>query len=330
MAAPVDTSKLQASYAALQSAFNAGAIDAAVAPLTELRVALAPIVMGLAHRDTPSLIMARDVWEMAALLAARSSDFATFERLFFQVSTLYPRCGTSPASNRQGHLLALHLLFLLTENRMADFHAALARLDKPEKTPTDVHMSAVDSSQHIGGSTLSAEADSDLIADYGPEVGYVAQLERWLSGGAYNKVLKEVSSNQSSDAAGLFTVLSNTVRAEIATGIETAYAPLKIDAAGRLLQLHSKADLDQFASQRGWRVSPCGQKYCFPEAVASCSTMASQNFGASKSSLIGDVMQVDSDNAKDSDQQSQGGLFGPSADLLFATLAYAQELDQIV
>lgn len=90
------------------------------------------------------------------LLSIRGGDEPGFERNYAQLRAYYgDAADLLPPSAQQGTLTALHLLRLLVQNRIAEFHTELEGAAAP------------------------------LLA--APEVAQVVELEQWLMEGAYNK-----------------------------------------------------------------------------------------------------------------------------------------------
>ena len=78
----------------------------------------------------PPLHVAGDVLEIGALHSVAVADFAAFDRYIAQLRTYYFDFASSlPASSQRSLLLGLHLLRLLSQQLIGDFHVALERLD---------------------------------------------------------------------------------------------------------------------------------------------------------------------------------------------------------
>ena len=130
------------------------------------------------------------------------------------------RSSTLPPSVNQSPLLALSLLRLLSQNRIAEFHTLL------ETLPSAVTAST--------------------------EVVWVLQLERSLMEGAYSRVWRlcqGTAAHLPRSEFGLFvTALVDTVRNEIAACDERAYASLPLADARTLLFFDTEAEVRQFAA----------------------------------------------------------------------------------
>ena len=76
--------------------------------------------------DTPSAgadrTAARDILELGVFLAIKSEDSSAFQR---GVSSVRPYYDLGASSENQNTILGLNLLYLLVENKLADFHSEL-------------------------------------------------------------------------------------------------------------------------------------------------------------------------------------------------------------
>ena len=101
---------------------------------------------------------AGETYELATLLSVKMEDVDAFERHIAKTKTLYNDYSTissqgreviMPKSERQNLILGLNLLFLLSQNRMAEFHTEL------ELIPVRTH--AIRSLLVIPGRCLSSD-----------------------------------------------------------------------------------------------------------------------------------------------------------------------------
>lgn len=184
------------------------------------------------------LLLARDVYEHAVLLALKSQSEAALESSFTQLKTFYADTrSVLPAAPQQWMFAGLNLLRLLVANRIAEFHTEL------ELIPAE-------------GMTV-------------PHVASAVQLEQWLMEGAYNKVL---TAGKSLPPECSFAVeqLSATVRDEIASCAEASYPSLKLADAQVLMMLASRKETEEYAKQHGWAIE--GDVVHFNKAAAADAT----------------------------------------------------------
>lgn len=165
--------------------------------------------------------VAREVLEHAVLLHLRRNDHAAMERAVAALRPLYYDFPGLPESPRAHTLLGVYLLYLLTENRLADLHAELELM-----------------------------GDAARASRY---VRFVVALEQHKMEGRYNKLWAMQRNELPSELfAPYMALLLNTARADIAAALERAYTTLTFDHARQLLGLDSDASLRTFAAERGW------------------------------------------------------------------------------
>lgn len=203
-------------------------LDSCAAKLIELKIALTTLPglqpnASVTEATIPDIMLARDVYEVAALLSLKQEDEISFERHVSQAKTYYvDYASVIPKSSRQNLILGLNLMRLLAQNRIAEFHTEL------ELVPMD--------------------ARSDKFIDY------ALRLEHYLMEGSYSKIREEKIAVP--DALFVYFVdnLMVTVREEIADCSERAYASLGMDAAQRMLSVSSHDELMELCLARGWNV----------------------------------------------------------------------------
>lgn len=241
------------------------------------------------------LSLAREALETALVLDAALGDDAAFDRDDAQLAPYYADArGLCPDSAGEPLCASLCLLRSLVAGRLAAFHADAARL------PAAVSRSGA--------------------------VARAVALEAWLAEGAHNKVLKEGSeaaaagrspSGDSLAAAATSHFLGQllaTVRSEVATCCEAAYASLAVGDAARLLRLEGKtaeAELASIAEGRGWRVR--GGRVFFPRDGEWDDEGAGAEGAAAASS-----------------SSCAASVAAPGPELIAQALTYARELERIV
>lgn len=230
----------------LKKKLQTGDLEGCKPLLSKLKVALIKIgflpVEGSASKQ--ELHIAREILELGAQWALKSEDIAAFERYISQLKPYYFDFNNDsiPESPFMYELLGLNLLCLLSQNRIADFHMELERLD-----PTQLH--------------------SNIY------LKHPVSLEQYLMEGAYNKVFLS-RGNVPADSYTFFVdKLMATIRDEIASCCEKAYKTLPKAAATRLLLLGDDQDIATFASEREW--SQTAGSLSFPEVVQDNTTTSS-------------------------------------------------------
>ena len=209
------------------------------------------------------LLLARELLEYAVLFSVSQKDDAAVERNYNQLRVYYADCrDTMPASPQENLVTGLNLLRLLVQNRIAEFHTELELI--PPEAQADKH------------------------------IKHVTNLEQQLMEGSYNKILQAGGALPSPDYAHFMSMLTATVRDEIAACLEKAYATLPVTAAAKMLGVASAGEMASYGENRGWVVGG-DESYVFREE--------------SKATSAKDI---------------------PSMQLINQTLLYAKELERIV
>ncbi|BGP22036.1 regulatory particle non-ATPase [Rhodotorula toruloides] len=239
-------------YGQLTSEWANGAADQVKirSLLAQLKIELSEL--GLLFPDAKTheagaLTTAREVLEIGALFSIRTDDIPAFERYLSLLSAYYSDLSSFlPGSRLEPSILALSLLRLLSQNRIAEFHTLVETLAEDEGRKKDVLESK--------------------------EVGWVMQLERCLMEGSYSRVWSLCSSSSSHSSlpvpefAHFTSTLLSTVRSEIAACDERAYESLPLRDAKTLLFFHKEAEVKEFAKQRNWHLDPSTSLLHFPSS----------------------------------------------------------------
>lgn len=169
------------------------------------------------------LLLGQRTLEIAVLLSVHTSDTAGFQRNMSQLKAYYGLPGLTTKSKLRQTILGLHLLFLIVENRLAEFHSELE---------------------------LMAPADMRCR-----EVEFSISLEQFLMVGTYNQVLAAKTSMPAPEHFSYFMgMLLDTVRDTIAECAESAYESLDCISAREMMMFNSEQELNQFItrSHSGW------------------------------------------------------------------------------
>jgi len=220
-----------------------------------------------AHGRADELRLEREAAERGVMISASTRDEAAFERHASQAQAAYDACERYSCevierSANEPLIVGLNLLRLLVQNRIAEFHTELE--------------------------TTSSETLADA------RVQAVLELERFLMEGAYNKIAARRTALPDPSYEHFMSMLMDTVRNEIASCAQSAYASLSRDEAMRLLGFTSASEFERYAAEREWTMDASGC-VIFNEDVVPAS-------------------------AKDI----------PAASMINQTLLYAKELERIV
>jgi len=203
--------------------------------LGKLKVSLiqAGLLFPQGEPKVDNLKATRDILEIGAFWSIRTKDVPSFDRYFSQLQTFYYDYSTIlPPSQHQYAVQGLNLIRLLTQNRIADFHATLESL--PPK----------------------ALNENKFIM-------HPVNLERWLMEGSYSKVWSAREEAPAEEYKFFVDSLMGTIRNEIASCEETAYDSLPVAEAAQLLFFKSAHDLIQFAQTRNWQIDLVNQTIHF-------------------------------------------------------------------
>lgn len=173
-------------------------------------------------------MLARDILEIGAQWSILQRDIPSFERYMAQLKCYYFDYKEElPESASRHQLLGLNLLFLLSQNRVAEFHTELERL--PAK-----------------------EIQSNVY------IKHPVSLEQYLMEGSYNKVFLAKGNIPAESYTFFIDILLDTIRDEIAGCIEKAYEQILFAEAARVLFFSSPKKMTEYAKKRGWVLGPGG------------------------------------------------------------------------
>ncbi|XP_074075137.1 26S proteasome non-ATPase regulatory subunit 8 [Macrotis lagotis] len=172
------------------------------------------------------LILARDILEIGAQWSILRKDIPSFERYMAQLKCYYFDYKEQlPESAYMHQLLGLNLLFLLSQNRVAEFHTELERLPAKD-IQTNVY------------------------------IKHPVSLEQYLMEGSYNKVFLAKGNIPAESYTFFIDILLDTIRDEIAGCIEKAYEKILFAEATRILFFTTPKKMTEYAKKRGWVLGP--------------------------------------------------------------------------
>ncbi|ODQ51462.1 hypothetical protein SAICODRAFT_95652 [Saitoella complicata NRRL Y-17804] len=228
---------LESTFSELKSAFYESHDHQRCQPLLlKLKVQLAEEGVLVPSPEAPhaKLLIAREALEIGAYTAIHLTSPSTFARYFTQLSPFYfPSLGL-PASEHQYPLTGLHLLYLLSESKIAEFHIFLESL-----------------------------AESDLEQKW---LKHAVMLERWLMEGSYDRVWRARNEAPADEYLFFMDMLMETIRNEIAECAERAYTVLPLTNAKQIFFLEDESSVVDFANEHEWDVRD--SRIYFPAAGA--------------------------------------------------------------
>ncbi|WVQ78039.1 hypothetical protein IAT38_000120 [Cryptococcus sp. DSM 104549] len=227
-------SELQALYDSPQATKEE--VSARLAKL-KLELAQSGLYFAPPSASPDDLVATRSILEIGAFQSLRLGDLKSYARYNFALQPFYSNLDTIiPPSPNRPVTLGLHLLALLSEGLLTEFHVQIESL-KPEQ---------------LNDSFVRLPVD----------------LERWLMEGAYNKVYRARDRVPRVEFEFLLERLMGTVRGQIASTIEASYPSLPLSNAATLLFFKptEKSQLVDFATQRHWDLSPTTETLTFPRS----------------------------------------------------------------
>ncbi|WBW74010.1 19S proteasome regulatory subunit Rpn12 [Schizosaccharomyces osmophilus] len=189
--------------------------------LVNLKLGLAKENLFLPTSNREKSIFARNVFEYGVLVSIQTSDIEAFARYASQVVPFYHDSALAP-SPRMGMVTALNLLYLLSDNRIAEFHTALESV--PEKS--------------------LFEKDAHVV--------WVMSLEQNVMEGAFDKVASMIHSCAFPEFSYFMKIVMTMVRNEIASCAEKVYTTIPVSNATSLLYLPNAKETEALAAERGW------------------------------------------------------------------------------
>lgn len=172
------------------------------------------------------LVLARDILEIGAQWSILKKDIPSFERYMAQLKCYYFDYKEElPESAFRHQLLGLNLLFLLSQNRVAEFHTELERLP-------------------------ARDIQSNVY------IRHPVSLEQYLMEGSYNKVFLAKGNIPAESYTFFIDILLDTIRDEIAGCIEEAYEKILFPEATRILFFPSAKRMSEYGRKRGWILGP--------------------------------------------------------------------------
>ncbi|TRY52979.1 Uncharacterized protein CTYZ_00002585 [Cryptosporidium tyzzeri] len=168
--------------------------------------------------DLTELVIARDVLEISALVSVRKKDLFGFERDFLNLQRYYIDYESILAkSENQDMIKGLYLLYLLSCDKISDFHIALEIIP-----PND--------------------QENKFIS-------FSKKLELYLLDGNYSKIMQMESTIPTPDYQIFFKELINTCREKVAKCIECSYDKISIDQLKCMMRFSTNEELISFINE---------------------------------------------------------------------------------
>ena len=212
----------------LKNEVDGGNFEAAKTTLLKFKIALTsleslPPVSISTPNAAAELRIAREGLQQAVLVSLGLHDKEGFARHISQLKPMYSTADIFQANDAMSLAMGLQLMFLLVENRLAEFHSELELLTDEER---------------------QIEA-----------IAFPSKLEQFMMVGAFNKVLAAKASVPSATFEFFMGSIVETVRGSITECAQAAYSSLSLDSAQEMLMLDTRAELKDFITHQGWVAS---------------------------------------------------------------------------
>lgn len=184
-------------YKQLEVAWSSGNLEVVGQLLPQMRVLLLSLSFLPTGKESPvdsrELMLARNTLEIGALWSIEVKNIPSFQRYVAQVKTYYFDYGAHlPDSAYKYHVLGLNLLSLLAQNRLAEFH-------------TEMELLSIDELKNV-------------------YIRHPISLEQFLMEGSFHKIFLSRGNVPAQNYNYFIDILINTIREEIASCAEKAYA----------------------------------------------------------------------------------------------------------
>lgn len=183
----------------LQGLVNAGNVEGGKKVLSQVKVAILSAPTGSESKAATAL-------ELGVLLSVADGDLTGLSR---NVALLLPYYSAGVVTPQKNHVLGLHLMHLLVEHQLSEFHSLLE---------------------------VISEADAAT-----PFISFPIGIERQMMVGMYDEVLAKAIPHASYQF--FLDHLQQTVRDSIADGIEVGYQSLALTDAAKMMKLSSVEEL---------------------------------------------------------------------------------------
>ena len=210
------------------------------------------------------LTIARDTYELGVLLSILNKDIPAFQRNYAQLRPYYLDYARllTPSPN-QANITALHLLHLLAQNQLADFHSELELLSYHDQNiphPTHTTNPAATTANPASLARQSSTGAAGLVSS--PQLQYAVLLEQYLMEGCYHKLFTTQCPLPPQHAQLFLDSLRTGVRERVAESAEAAYERYPVGRAERMLMFDGAGggggggleELLVYVKGRGWGV----------------------------------------------------------------------------
>jgi len=174
--------------------------------------------------DVRECILAREIYEYATFLAVEKEDIEGFERNFTIVKTYYDEFnGILPESQKKYSILGLYLLYLLSFNKISEYHTEIELIPYAELNNVYIKVPV--------------------------------SLEVYFVEGSYNKILSSKQNVPLQAYQFFIDKFVDAIRYEVARSAERAYESLSLKDMGQLFMIGNQTELMQFVESNNMKDS---------------------------------------------------------------------------
>ena len=159
--------------------------------------------------------VALEAYEMAVFFSIICEDQQAFQRSISALRDFY--AGSNTVSENQCTILGLNLLYLLVENKLAEFHCELELLTEEQHSH--------------------------------PHISFCTSLDQHLMVGSYDQVMAAAAQPPVSYFAFFLKSLLETVRSNVAECAAASYSTLSVQGATEILMFNSDKDTIAFITE---------------------------------------------------------------------------------
>ncbi|EGR34720.1 hypothetical protein IMG5_003230, partial [Ichthyophthirius multifiliis] len=171
------------------------------------------------QKNDNELVSSRYFHELCILYILSTKDISQFESSINYLSTYYQNYQNLPPSANQNTFVALNLLYLLSYNKLAEFHTAIELIN-----PHDLQENKY--------------------------IDFVVDLERQITIGNYSKVIQSKEKVPLMSFHVFLDRIIETIRYETARSAEKGYESLRLTDCVKLFHLHNVDQVQDFADQQ--------------------------------------------------------------------------------
>jgi len=241
----------------LKNTFNQASLDTKEAVTTYKKFQIELLKHYTQLKNQQDMITAMEGLEIGAQVAVAIRDVSLFERIIQQLKQFYFDKNVRERAKKREYLIGLNLMFLLSQNRLADFHTEIEFIEY-----------------------------NDLQNKF---IKFPMELEQSLMEGSYNNILNSRKSLPDPHYELFIGDLETTVRNEIADSLQVCHNVIPTKDALIILRINSINDLRQYSTQheRKWNITD-------KEIIFTPTQQASQNIDASNTAK--DMLEFNKNN----------------------------------